>query len=135
MTLPETIGLYLRTEATNTIAAVSTKSFWPFATQGVAPPFIAFGMSSSQRIATHMNGAGSPRQSTIDLKCYAESQSAAWLVAEAVKTDLDNYQGLMPAAGTVKVKRCVCTDEADVVSAEALESGLFAVQLTFTVVT
>lgn len=136
MTIPEAIGLYLRTEGTNTIAAVTAaKVFWPYPTQQVSAPFISLGMAGSKRIAEHMNGAGAPRMSTIEVRCYAASQSAAWVVAEAVSLDLDNIQGLVPSGGTVRLKRCTEVDRADLVSEETVASGVFAVTLTFSVVT
>lgn len=135
MTLPEAIGQYLRTEATAVIAVVGTKSFWCYETQNVTAPWVTFRLASSQRISLHMNGAGSPRQSTVEAVCFAATQAAAWVVAEAVKTSMDNLTGLIPAAGTVRIKRCVVTDESDLVSEEALARGLFAVALTLTIIT
>ena len=86
MTLPEAIGQYLRTEGTNTIAAVTaSKVFWGFATQGTVAPFIVFALASSVPIVTHINGAGDPESSTVVVKCCAASQAAAWVVAMAVK--------------------------------------------------
>lgn len=135
MTLPEAIGQYLRTEATNTIAAVGTKSFWCYETQNVTAPWVTFKLASSRRISEHLTGAGAPRISTVEVLCVAANQAAAWVVAEAVKVDTDNLTGIIPTGGAVKIKRCVVTDEADAVSDATLSSGLAAVSLTLTITT
>lgn len=135
MILLEAIGQYLRTEADETIAIASTRSYWLYAPTNATLPYSTFRLASSRRLANHINGAGAPRESTIELICFAANQSAAWALAEVVKLNLDNYQGLMPSTGTVRVKKCVCTDESDLVSEAAFEAGVFAVSLTFTVTT
>lgn len=135
MTLPESIGQYLRTEAANTIAIVGTKSFWCYETQNVTAPWVTFRLASSQRIAQHLTGAGAPRQSTIEVVCFASTQAAAWALAEAVKADMDTLTGVIPSGGTVNIKRCFSTDESDLVSDAALAAGVFAVSLTFSITT
>ncbi len=134
MTLPEAIGQYLRTEATATLAHYgASKLFWCYETQNVTAPFLTFRQSSCRRIAVDIARAGAPRVYEVEIVHFAASQSAAWTGAEAAKSDLDNLTGLIPSTGTVRVKKCIVTDEADLVSEEAAARGLFAVSQTLSI--
>jgi len=135
MTLIESIGAYLRTEATTVIAAVSTRTYWPMGKSESVLPYISIRLASSRRIAVGLSGAFQPRESQIEVVCYARTQASAWVLAEAVKTDLDNHIGITPSDGTVKIKHCYCSDESDLISESAFEAGVFAVALTFDIKT
>ena len=134
MTLPEAFGQYLRTEATAMLAHYgASKMFWCYETQSITAPFCTFRQTSCRRIAIDLNRANGPREYEVELIHYATSQSAAWDGAEAAKSDLDNLTGLIPSTGTVRVKKCIVTDEADLVSEEAAARGLFAVSQTLSI--
>lgn len=120
---------YLRT-ATATTAAVAQASYWLYAPSKQALPYVCVRQASSQRIAQTLIGAGAPRIYSVDIMCFAASQSAAWAVAEAVKTDLDNYRGV---AGSFTIKRAFVENEEDALSPDMFEAGIFAVSLTFNV--
>lgn len=116
------------------MAAVGTRSFWLYATQEVAKPYVVIRLASERTLGLSMDGTAiGPAESTVEVLCIANNQSSAWVVADAVKSDLHNRRGLTPSSGTVNLKRCICTDRSDLVSEENFERGNFGVSLTFTI--
>lgn len=135
MSPAEAIAKYLRTEATATMAAVGTRTYWPYSTTEPTDPYVIVRLASTSRLVVTLAGAGQPREHSIEITCFARTQSEAWTVADAVRTDLDNRAGATPSAGGITLKRCYCSDESEVIEAGLFEAGLFAVQQTYTVTT
>lgn len=135
MTVPQAVGEFLRSEATATIALVGTRTYWALGPQNVTMPFIVFRQAGSQRIAIHMNGASDPRETIIEILCCAESQSAAWALEQAVLSDMDNFTGLMPSGGDLKIKRCFQSTSSDFISPELAEAGIYSVSTEYRIMT
>jgi len=134
MTVMEALGQYLRDEATATRAAVGSRSYWVYAPTNATLPYIQFRLQSSRRMAIATADVHAPEESVIELVCLASSQAAAWAVADAVLTDLDGLAQVIPTGGSVRIKRCYCADKSDLLSEAALEEGIFAVSLSFQIV-
>ena len=131
MTLPQALGEYLRTEADETIALVGTRSFWCYETQSPTKPFVTFRQAGWRPMADALDRANALGECTIEAVCVADSQTAAWAVADAVVLNLNNYNGLMPSTGTIWVNSCRVTDKQDLLSEENFAAGNFAVSLSF----
>jgi hypothetical protein len=82
-------------------------------------------------MAISLQGAHAPREFVVEAHCFAASQSAAWTVADAVITDLDNTTGT--AVGTLTFKQCYCSNAADLIREDDFAAGVFGVALSFTV--
>ena len=127
------IAEYLRGAATATYAVASTRTFWPFATSEPTLPYVCVRLVATRRLAVGMNGASAPRDFEVEILCLASKQSAAWTLADAVLTDLDNHTGVTPAGGPLTFRRCYCSNAVDLISEANFEAGVFAVQLIFAV--
>lgn len=135
MSPAEAIAKYLRTEGAATMAVVDARTYWPYSTTEPTAPYVIVRLASTSRLAVTLQGAGQPREHSVEITCFARTQSGAWAVADAVRSDLDNHAGATPSTGGIALKRCYCSDESEVIEAGLFEAGLFAVQQTYTVTT
>jgi len=135
MTPAEAIAKYLRTDATSVTAIVSTRTYWPYGVTDAAHPCIMVSLAATRRLAVALNGALSPREYTVEVRCFASTQTGAWTVADAVRDVLDNRTGATPASGGITFKRCHCVDESEVLEERLFESGTFGVLQTYLVTT
>jgi hypothetical protein len=125
------IAVYLAASPRSTNTATSGRVFWPYPTQDVALPYVCVRLAQTRRMAVSLEGAQAPRDFVVEVHCFAASQSAAWTVADAVTTDLDNTTGVTIGASTFK--QCYCSDAADLIREDDFAAGVFGVALTFTV--
>lgn len=135
MSPAEAIAKYLRTEATATMTAVGTRTYWPYSTTEPTAPYVIVRLASTSRLVVTLQGAGQPREHSIEITCFARNQSEAWTVADAVRADLDNHTGTTPSTGGITLKHCYCSDESEVIEQGLFEAGIFAVSQTYTVKT
>ena len=135
MTPAEAIAKYLRSEATAVTALISDRSFWPFATSNQTEAYTTVSLAATRRIAVSMNAALTPREYTVEVRCFARTMAAAWTLADAVRGVLDNRTGATPATGGITFKRCYCADEVEIIDERLIEARYFAVLQTYTVTT
>lgn len=83
---------------------------WPSkAKQGADVPHIVYSRVGGES-AAHLAGASGARKSVVHVYCYAETQSGADALAEAVRTSTANYRGDMSGTTVMWVE---CTDALD----------------------
>jgi hypothetical protein len=121
------IAVYLAASPQATASATSGRVFWPYPTSAPTLPYVCVRLNETRRIAVSLQGAHAPREFVVEIHCFAASQSAAWTVADAVTTDLDNKTGTF--------RQCYCSNAADLIREDDFAAGVFGVALVFTVKT
>ena len=87
------IAVYIAASPRSTYTATGGRVFWPYPTSAPTLPYVCVRLTETRRMAISLQGAHTPREFVVEAHCFAASQSAAWTVADAVITDLDNTTG------------------------------------------
>jgi hypothetical protein len=118
--------------ATNTQASgAAGKTYWPVAPADKPLPYVCVRLAATRRINPAIDRTGALLECQVEILIFAESQSVAWEIADAVTSDLDNKRG--DTAG-IRLQKCVITNALDIISEDLFAKGIFSVELTATVI-
>lgn len=131
MRLQECLVRQLQLTTSATYAIVGTKTFWSITNKDPVPPFVRLRKVGHRPLTNGLKSRRLPAEMSIEVVTYAKSQEAAADLADAVASDLIDFNGLMPntspvTAGAIHVSGIQPGTEEDLVSEDALALNIFA---------
>ena len=103
-------GLYEYLKAQPAITAIVGDRIYPIqAPNSAKRPYVIL-ITTGLRSEPHLTAASRLARGEFDIDCWADSLSAAQNLSEAIRNELDGYQGLM---GTVDCRRAIVNDQFD----------------------
>lgn len=92
---------------------IGERLYYVKAPQDVTSPYVVFFKASAPREYSH-DGASELARPRFQFSCFAETYYQAKQIAEAIRSVIEAFSGVMGGAGGVEIGHCFCINESDI---------------------